>query len=79
MRAGQFWGSDVIYSLVEPNARAGMEPFASWLKLPRETMIAPYTHPEAINVVVVGGETQALWLTTDFWHSKTVSVGQMAS
>jgi hypothetical protein len=37
-------------------------------------MIAPYTSPEMIDVVVVGGETQALWLTTDFWHSKTVSV-----
>ena len=24
MTAGQFWGSDVVYSLVEPNARNGM-------------------------------------------------------
>jgi hypothetical protein len=30
--------------------------------------------PEKIEVLVVGGETQALWLTTDFWYSKTVSV-----
>ena len=74
MTAGQFWGSDVIYSLVEPNARAGVEPFASWLKLPRDAMIAPYTDPGMINTVVVGGETQALWLTTDMWHAKTVSV-----
>jgi hypothetical protein len=74
MPAGQFWGSDVVYSLVEPSARSGMEPFASWLKLPKEAMIAPYASPETINVVVVGGETQALWLTTDFWYSKTVSV-----
>ena len=27
-----------------------------------------------INVVVVGGETQALWFTTDMWYSKTVSI-----
>jgi hypothetical protein len=74
MTAGQFWGSDVIYSLVEPNARAGIEPFASWLKLPRDATIAPYTDPGMINAVVVGGETQALWLTTDMWHAKTVSV-----
>jgi hypothetical protein len=74
MTAGQFFESDVNYSLVEPSGRAGVEPFATWLKLPRETMIAPYTHPEAINVVVVGGETQALWLTTDFWYSKSMSV-----
>jgi hypothetical protein len=74
MTAGQFWGSDVVYSLVEPNARNGIEPYASWLKLPKEALIAPYTFPEKINVVVVGGETQALWLTTDMWHTKTVSI-----
>jgi len=74
MTAGQFWGSDVVYSLVEPNARNGMEPYASWLKLPKDAIIAPYTMPEKINVIVVGGETQALWLTTDMWHTKTVSI-----
>jgi len=74
MTAGQFWGSDVVYSLVEPNARNGMEPYASWLKLPKDAMISPYTTPEAINVIVVGGETQALWFTTDMWHTKTVSI-----
>ena len=72
--AGQFWGSDVVYSLVEPNARSGIEPFASWLKLPRDAMIKPYFVPESINLVVVGGETQAMWLTTDMWHTQTVSV-----
>ncbi|OFW59846.1 MAG: hypothetical protein A2133_07335 [Actinobacteria bacterium RBG_16_64_13] len=74
MTAGQFWGSDVVYSLVEPSARSGIEPFASWLKLPTDAMIKPYFAPELINVVVVGGETQAMWLTTDMWHTKTVSI-----
>jgi hypothetical protein len=74
MTAGQFWGSDVVYSLVEPNARNGVEPYASWLKLPKDALIAPYTSPETINVVVVGGETQALWFTTDMWHTKTMSI-----
>ena len=74
MTAGQFWGSDVIYSLIEPNARNGIEPFASWLKLPEDAMIAPYTDPEKINMVVVGGETQALWFTTDMWYTQTVSI-----
>jgi hypothetical protein len=74
MTAGQFWGSDVVYSLVEPNARNGVEPYASWLKAPKDALIAPYTTPETINAIVVGGETQALWLTTDMWYTKTVSV-----
>jgi hypothetical protein len=74
MSVGQFFGSDVNYSLVEPFARGGVEPFASWLKLPPDQMIAPYFDPNNINVLVVGGETQALWLTTDMFHAKTVSV-----
>jgi hypothetical protein len=74
MTAGKFWGSDVVYSLVEPNARNGMEPYASWLKLPKDDVIAPYTDSEKLNVVVVGGETQALWFTTDMWYSKTMSI-----
>jgi hypothetical protein len=74
MKAGQFWGSDVVYSIVGPDARNGVEPFASWLKLPENAMIAPYISPEKINMIVVGGETQALWLTTDMWHTKTVSI-----
>jgi len=74
MTAGQFWGSDVVYSLVEPNARSGVEPYASWLKLSKDALIAPYTSPENINVIVVGGETQAMWFTTDMWHTKTVSI-----
>jgi hypothetical protein len=74
MTAGQFWGSDVVYSLVEPNARNGIEPYASWLKLPKEAVLAPYTDPGNIHVLVVGGETQALWLTTDMWHTKSVSI-----
>ena len=74
MTAGQFWGSDVAYSLVEPNARNGVEAYASWLKLPKDALIAPYTAPEKIHALVVGGETQALWLTTDLWHTKTVPI-----
>jgi hypothetical protein len=74
MTAGQFWGSDVVYSLVGPDARNGIEPYASWLKLPKDALLAPYTLPKNINMVVVGGETQALWLTTDMWYTKSVSV-----
>ena len=74
MTAGQYWGSDVVYSLVEPSARSGVEPFASWLKLPKDAMIKIYQNPDMIDVVVVGGETQALWFTTDMRCTQTVSV-----
>jgi hypothetical protein len=44
------------------------------LKLPKDALIAPYAFPETINAVVAGGETQALWLTTDMFYSKTMSI-----
>jgi len=72
--AGQYWSADVIYSLVSPLARQGVEPFASWSKLPKDALIAPFHDPKQINVVVVGGETNPLWLTTDFLYTQSSSI-----
>lgn len=71
--AGQYWGADVIYAFNRPLARAGVEPFASWAKLPPDTLIAPYNDPKLINIVVVGGESNPLWLTTDFRYLTSAS------
>lgn len=35
---------------------------------------SPFLRPEGINFVVVGGETNPIWATTDFVHYKTASV-----
>lgn len=72
--AGQYWGADVIYALMAPLARAGVEPYATWSKLPKDAPIAPYNDPNGINIIVVGGESNPLWLTTDFSHVKSASV-----
>jgi hypothetical protein len=72
--AGQYWGADVIYAFNRPLARAGVEPYATWAKLPPETLIAPYNDPSLINIVVVGGESNPLWLTTDFRYVASASV-----
>jgi hypothetical protein len=74
MPVGQYFGSDLVYSFGNPLARDGVEPFASWWKLPKETLIAPYLKPELIDAVVVGGETQALWFTTDIGWTQTQSI-----
>src|SRR5208282_4159386 len=39
--AEQYWGADIIYAFVAPLARQGIEPFASWSKLPKDAPIAP--------------------------------------
>ncbi len=72
--AGQYWGADVIYAFNRPLARAGVEPYATWANLPADTLIAPYNDPKLINIVVVGGESNPLWLTTDFRYVTSASV-----
>jgi len=63
---GRYWGTDTIDMLVAPLAAAGVEPYASWKRLPDDELIPHYHNPEAINIVVVGGETSPVWKTTDY-------------
>ncbi len=39
-----------------------------------EKLNTPFARPESINFVVVGGETNPIWQTTDYVHYKTASV-----
>jgi hypothetical protein len=72
--AGQFWGTDLIHMMMAPLADQGVEPYASWKKLPADTLIAPYNNPEGINIVVVGGETSPMWKVSDFAYATSASV-----
>jgi len=60
--------------LVASEAYKGVEPYASWKKLPDDELIAPFHTPENINIIVVGGETSPLWKATDYRHGISVSV-----
>jgi hypothetical protein len=58
------------------SARAGVEPFASWLKLPPE---AKTTHPlihlnTPVEILVLGGGTDAFWMAGDFSCMASASV-----
>ncbi len=74
MPAGRFWGADHIDMLVASQAYQGLEPFASWKKLPDDELIAPYYDPSQINIVVVGGETSPLWKASDYRHNISASI-----
>ena len=74
--AGQYWRADIIYAFMLPLAQQGIEPYASWYKLPDDELIAPYNDPQNINIVVVGGETNAFWQTTDFAYSVSASIDE---
>jgi len=58
------------------SARTGVEPFASWLKLPPEGKTAyPLISSNApVEMLVMGGGTDAFWLCSDFRYMATASV-----
>jgi hypothetical protein len=74
--AKQYWDADLIYAFMLPLAEQGIEPYATWLKLPPDAVIAPYNETENINIVMAGGETNPLWLTTDLWYTVSASIDE---
>jgi hypothetical protein len=72
--AGSYWGNGVIQSTAVPFALQGLEPYASWKKLPDDTLIKPFTNAGAIRVVVTGGKIQTTWFVTDFGLRRGIKV-----
>jgi hypothetical protein len=58
--AKEYWDNQWIQTLHYPRALAGIEPYASMLKAKPDELIRMF-RPEDIHVVVVGGETGAMW------------------
>jgi hypothetical protein len=61
-------------------AQAGIEPFATWLKLPQSAAlpVSPFGQKQGvdapINIVVVGGGTNPYWTAVDFSYVASASV-----
>jgi hypothetical protein len=72
--ARQYWGNGIITTGYTSLARQGLEPFATWQKLPPESLIEPFNDPKLVNTVVVGGQTNTIWFITDFRVGKGVSI-----
>ena len=72
--AASFWGNGVVSTTSESLGRQGLEPYATWLKLPGDTLIKPFNNARAIQVLVVGGAIQTTWFVTDFRLGRGVSV-----
>jgi hypothetical protein len=58
--AREYWDNQWIQTLHHPRALAGIEPYASMLKAEPDEMIRIF-RPEDVHIVVVGGETGAMW------------------
>ncbi len=72
--AGHYWEGQMQAGFAAGLAMQGVEPFASWAKLPKDAPIAPRHSPDDINIIVVGGETNPMWITTDFAHTRSMSI-----
>jgi hypothetical protein len=57
-----------------PNAKKGIEPYASWFKLPQTARIPRFASPKDIDIVVTGGETQAVFQAGNLKYLISVSV-----
>ncbi len=55
-------------------ALKGVEPFATWYKLPDATVIPKFPHPERISVVVIGGSTDPVSQVANFSYGRSISI-----
>ena len=82
--ASEYW---TIYPSDLEKAKAGVEPYASWLKFPEGALVPvprfvlrkppeiPTTiQPEPITLIVVGGETNSWYFAGDFYYVASASV-----
>ncbi len=72
--AGHYWEGQMQSGFARGLAQQGIEPFATWAKLPNDALIAPRRSADDLNILVVGGETNPMWITTDFAYTRSVSV-----
>ena len=63
-----------VQNFILPNARRGVEPFASRIKLPKDAKIPQFASPAVINILSVGGGTNLFWQAGDFGYVSSASV-----
>jgi hypothetical protein len=63
-----------VQNLILPTAKQGVEPFASWMKLPRDTKIPLIARPSNIQILSVGGGTNLFWQAADFGYISSASI-----
>jgi hypothetical protein len=72
--AGTYWANSITSGMMGPLGDQGLEPYATWRKIPSDTLIRHFTNPGNIRTIVVGGETASVWFLTDFMAFRGVSI-----
>jgi hypothetical protein len=57
-----------------PLALQGREPYATWYRVPADTLIPFFPKANDINVVVCGGQANAFFQVANMNHGRSVSI-----
>ena len=71
-----YWATDYVRTFVMRDAQNGIEPYATWLRLPEDELIQPWLYGRGIETVVVGGETNAFCQVYDMPYVRSISIDQ---
>jgi hypothetical protein len=72
----EFWQYHLVEGWTLPAAQKGVEPYASWLKKPGDTLITRYLNPDEISILIVGGRTNDFWQAGDFRPMGSFSIDE---
>ncbi|MBN2241950.1 MAG: hypothetical protein JW793_04610 [Acidobacteria bacterium] len=72
--AATYWANSIASGMMGPLGQQGLEPYATWRKVPGETRIRHFPNASNIRTVVVGGQTASVWFITDFMAGRGVSI-----
>jgi hypothetical protein len=71
--AATYWANSIASGMMGPMGDQGLKPYATWRKVPGDTLIHHMENAK-INTIVVGGETASVWFITDFMGNRGVSI-----
>ena len=69
---------DFAYGFDYPRSLKGLEPYATWYKMPDDAVIPRWPHVSDINVVVVGGQTNAFFQGGCLSYGVSISIDKWA-
>ncbi len=61
-----------------PRALQGIEPYASWYKMPDDAVVPHFPRPESFNIVVTGGQTNAYPQAANMSYGVSISIDKWA-
>ena len=69
---------DFAYGFDYPRALKGLEPYKTWYAMPDDAVIPRWPHSDDINVVVLGGQTNAFFQGGSLSYTVSVSIDKWA-